>query len=51
MRKQKGFSFDNTSLGYFDVKPCCSSKYFPRLTPPATPAPPPNAWLKKYFYK
>jgi len=49
---QEGFSFDDTSNGYFNVLECEEGQFAGRYAaPPGTVHPPPLSWLKRFHYK
>ena len=48
---QEGFSFDDTSEGYFNVLRCDENQSPGRLPQPNTPSPPSDSWLIKFHYK
>ena len=43
-----GFSFDNTSQGYFDVLRCDQKQYVGLQINPTPPQPSPSSWLRKF---
>jgi hypothetical protein len=44
----EGFSFDNTSQGYFDVLRCDQKQYIGLQINPTPPPPSPSSWLRKF---